>query len=627
MSVLQAASSSAPMAESSPNLAQDLHSWLGSRSDSDALFSYAQRVGEDEAQHYPGAALDSLNAWGLAQYYVPVSQGGKLSNFETLNALLRIASARDLSVSISHAVSFLGSMCIWIAGNAEQQARLAAPVLAGERVSLALTERDHGGDLLSMTTTAECAANGYRVNGEKWLVNGISRNRWITLYTRTKETGGSRGFSLFLLDKDELPAAVRRCLPKCETLGVRGADISGLELRDAYLPEAARIGAEGAGFEIVLKGLQLSRTLCGALSLGAVDAGLDITLDFMRGRRIYGKTVADIPQAQRSLCEAWVDTLIVDCLSRATLRCLHHSPAQASVHSAFVKSLAPMLAEDAYRKLATVMGARYYLRGAHAAGMFQKMLRDNLLIGLFDGSTVVNLYGLSFQMRAVHARATERASSAWHTLCTSLRHDTELPAFDWQGLSITSSGEDVLSHAADGAIAWALQNTATTAVERDRFEVLNQALKALRDRVAALSPSAWQRGEPELFELARQTAIFAAFSSVVAQRCANTALLGDSLAHPAVWSLVVERLMQLATGRSNAPSAETVSLAFQQLCARQEAGQTLGCAIASDSTFSDAKTVDLNMYSSEFARAAAAHANATKQKHVHAAAHSVERVS
>ncbi len=626
MSALPTTKHAAQAAANSSKLAHYLDDWLGSPSDRNGLFSYAQRVDEDEAQRYPRAALDSLNAWGLARYYVPVSQGGKLSNFETLNALLRVASTRDLSVSISHAVSFLGSMCIWIAGSAEQQARLAAPVLAGDRVSLALTEREHGGDLLSMMTAAQRTTDGYRITGEKWLVNGISRNRWVTLYTRTKQAGGSRGFSLFLLDKNELPAEAYRCLPKCETLGVRGADISGLKLNEASLPESARIGAEGEGFEIVLKGLQLSRTLCGALSLGALEAGLNITLAFMQGRQLYGKTVADIPQAQRSLCEAWVDALLIDCLSNAVLRCLQHSPGQASVHSAFVKSLAPMLAEDAYKKLSAVMGARYYLRGAHADGMFQKMLRDNLLIGLFDGSTVVNLYGLSFQMRAVHARAGERTSSAWHTLCALLRDDAELPTFDWQGLSISSGGDDMLSHAAESALDWATRHAATTAADNARFALLSQTLKTLRERVAALSPNDWQRGEPELFELARQTAVFAALSSVVAQRYANAALLGDSLAHPAVWSLVVERLVQLATGQSKAPNADTVLSAFQQLCARQEAGHGLGGAVASSLASGLAPSNAINDRTCE-AMSLGPDAHVSELNRVPTAAHLAERVS
>jgi alkylation response protein AidB-like acyl-CoA dehydrogenase len=40
---------------------------------------------------------------------------------------------------------------------------------------------------------------------------------------------------------------------------------------DAQLPRTALIGVGGSGFEVILKVLQVARTICGALSLGALD--------------------------------------------------------------------------------------------------------------------------------------------------------------------------------------------------------------------------------------------------------------------------------------------------------------------------------------------------------------------
>ena len=70
----------------------------------DGLFSYAQRVAEDEEERYPVDALHRLDAWGMQQYYVPAHWGGALRDFETLFALVRTISRRDLTVAVSHAV-------------------------------------------------------------------------------------------------------------------------------------------------------------------------------------------------------------------------------------------------------------------------------------------------------------------------------------------------------------------------------------------------------------------------------------------------------------------------------------------------------------------------------------------
>ena len=67
------------------------------------------------------------------------------------------------------------------------------------------------------------------------------------------------------------------------------------------------------------------------------------------------------------------------------------TPEQASLSSAMAKYLVPTLAEAGLGSLSVTLGARYYLREEHVHGIFQKMLRDNAVIGLFDGSTAINL--------------------------------------------------------------------------------------------------------------------------------------------------------------------------------------------------------------------------------------------
>jgi len=48
-----------------------------------------------------------------------------------------------------------------------------------------------------------------------------------------------------------------------------------------------------------------------------------------------------------------------------------------------------------------VLGSLFYFRTEHDAGIFQKVLRDNSIISMFDGSTVVNLHALILQLRTL----------------------------------------------------------------------------------------------------------------------------------------------------------------------------------------------------------------------------------
>ncbi|MFD0392030.1 hypothetical protein ACFQ3Z_01700 [Streptomyces nogalater] len=101
--------------------------------------------------------------------------------------------------------------------------------------------------------------------------------------------GGSRGFGLFLVDRDRLPPGAWQVLPKVRTHGIRGADISGFVLHGAQVPADALIGGPGDGIALVLKSLQLTRTACVGLSLGAADHALRLTRDFVTRRELYGR--------------------------------------------------------------------------------------------------------------------------------------------------------------------------------------------------------------------------------------------------------------------------------------------------------------------------------------------------
>ncbi len=68
--------------------------------------------------------------------------------------LLRAVSRIDLTVAAAHGKTYLGAVSTWIAGDDGAARRLGRRIADGEVVSCALTERDHGSDLLAGEVTA-----------------------------------------------------------------------------------------------------------------------------------------------------------------------------------------------------------------------------------------------------------------------------------------------------------------------------------------------------------------------------------------------------------------------------------------------------------------------------------------
>ncbi len=120
------------------------------------------------------------------------------------------------------------------------------------------------------------------------------------------------------------------------------------------------------------------------------------------------------------------------------------APEQASISSAVAKAFVPPLVDDVVASLATVLGARFYLREEHAHGLFQKVLRDVAVVSLFDGSTVVNLHGLARELPLVVERRA-RAAADPHVeerLRACRSSGGALPGFDPRKLELTSRGQD-----------------------------------------------------------------------------------------------------------------------------------------------------------------------------------------
>ncbi|HEY0098833.1 MAG TPA: acyl-CoA dehydrogenase [Pyrinomonadaceae bacterium] len=540
-------------------MAEELEGYLGDPQDGRNGFSFAQAVALDEGEEYPEQACALLDAWGLPDFYVPVQWGGRLRSYEELISLLRVVARRNLSVIVAHAKSFLGTVNVWTGGSPEQRKWLAGIVMEGKQVALAYHEKAHGGDVLATDVKAVRVAGGYRLSGEKWLVNNATRGVGLTVFARTAESGGPRGFSLFLVDKRALDPSSFEHLPRIKTLGVRGVDFSGICFRESFVSEDSLIGREGSALEQTLKAFQLTRIIIPALALGAADTALRSTLDFARTRALYGTRVAALPQARRTLVEAFLDLLIGDCLTTACARAMHQTPEQMRLYSAVVKYYVPQSLEETIERLGVVLGARHYLREGHWHGIFQKLLRDNKVLSIFHTGTLLNLTTIGVHLRdlAQHrARTAPQADTDAAELSMrlasifDLRHP--LADFNPDGLSLYTRGRDDILNGLD----LALSQLRLLSPHTPDADPLLQCLIAQTGRVLAQRQAAddehralaAQLGNnysraPEMFEQAERYCLLEAAACCVHLWLHNRETLGEFFGRGDWLVLSLERLL------------------------------------------------------------------------------------
>jgi acyl-CoA dehydrogenase len=191
-------------------------------------------------------------------------------------------------------------------GTDEQKQRMIPPILSGaERMCFAVTEPNVGLDTTSLKTRAEAVPGGYRVNGEKiWITNAHVAGKMMLLARTTPLDQVKRkteGLSLFFTTLDR-SAIEHRLIPK---MGRHAIGSNMLFINDFFIPEEDRIGAEGDGFKIILKGLNPERVLLGAEAVGIGRVAIQKASQYAKDRIVFDRPIGMNQGIQHPLAKCW----------------------------------------------------------------------------------------------------------------------------------------------------------------------------------------------------------------------------------------------------------------------------------------------------------------------------------
>ena len=533
-------------------LAEKLEQDLGDPLTPENILSFKSVIDIDESEKFPEKEIEWLYNWKLQHYYVPVNCGGEFTSFEEFVAFVRVLSRRDLTTGIAFTTLFW-SFLTWMAGTEEQKKHLAYFIKEEHgAMCLGYSEKEHGSDLIGGDVTARKVSGGYILNGEKWPINRATISGVSYILARTNSEGGARCLSLFMVDKRQINPDHYYNLPKILTHGIRASDMSGIGFKDCFIPDSMLLGEEGEGLELALKGFQITRTLCAAFSHGAADTALRTTLNFALNRRVYEKTVFEMPQPRKVLADAFLDILICECETIGAARGFHVVPEQFSVWAAVVKYFVTIKLEKVINEISAVLGSRFYMREEHDFGIFQKVLRDNAIISVFDGSTVVNLHALILQFRQIakyRARKKAKTSEEMQTrLATIFSLAKPVPTFVPEKLELFGRGADDSLQGLEIAIK---QLEGLKDVNPKVLDQLISLGKMLLDELNTqdeeIVKSKFEYGHdqsPELFAMAKKYCTLHAAASCLHFWIYNRQILGEFFARGEWLVLALHRLLR-----------------------------------------------------------------------------------
>ncbi len=188
-------------------------------------------------------------------------------------------------------------------GSEEQKKRWLPKLATGELIgAIAMTEPGAGSDLQGIKTTAVRDGNHYRINGSKTFITNGQHGNLIIVVAKTDPSKGARGTSLMVLETDGLEGFRRgRNLDK---VGLKANDTSELFFDDVRIPTASLLGSEeGLGFFQLMQELPQERLLIANQAICAIERALALTIDYVKERKAFGKSILDFQNTQFKLAE------------------------------------------------------------------------------------------------------------------------------------------------------------------------------------------------------------------------------------------------------------------------------------------------------------------------------------
>ena len=192
-------------------------------------------------------------------------------------------------------------------GTEEQKAKWLPKMASGEIVSaIAMSEPGTGSDLQSVATTAVKNGTGeYQLNGQKtFITNGMTANL-ICVVAKTDPTEAAKGVSLIMLETENVEdtGGFKRGR-NLEKLGMKAQDTAELFFDNVRIPAENLLGtAEGKGFIQLMEQLPQERLIIAAGACAVIESALQITSEYVKERKAFGKRILDFQNTQFKLAE------------------------------------------------------------------------------------------------------------------------------------------------------------------------------------------------------------------------------------------------------------------------------------------------------------------------------------
>lgn len=337
----------------------------------------------DENSEFPYEIIKKLGELGICGVCTSPEYGGAGMNYMSNVIILEQLARVDASVAVIISVTnTLASFPLRRFGTEEQKKKFLPSLSSGEKLE---ASEPACGSLKEYAPNLACMAlrdgDEYVINGVKNFVTNGSNADLIILIAVTDKEKGSKGLSMFMVEKNSPGLSVGKIEKK---LGIRSSDTAELIFEDCRIPASNRIGEEGEGYKIALTTLDYGRVGIGAQALGIAQGAMEKAIAYSQEREQFGQTISKFQAIQFKIAEMAME---VDAARLLLYRAasMQDNGEKFTKESAMAKLFASQTAMKTANQAVQIFGGYGYMREYE----IERFMRDAKITEIYEGTSEI----------------------------------------------------------------------------------------------------------------------------------------------------------------------------------------------------------------------------------------------
>lgn len=325
--------------------------------------------------------LLDLGFWGID---VPEEYGGAGLDVATIMHI-RIAMAyHDAGFTNTFSAQTFGWKPLLLAGTEEQKQKWGRRASEGAFWAMCITEPQSGSDAANCKTKAVKDGDEYVITGGKTFITNGGISDLYTVTCCTDPTQGSRGISLFIVERDRPGVSVGKHEDK---MGIRTSNTTDVVFDEVRVPAENMVGPEGSGFKTLMTMLTRTRPTGVAPAVGVAQRALDLAVEYSRERIAFGRPIGKFQGMQFKLAD--METKIQACQAMLAYSAeLVDRGIYDTLNGSTTKLFVSEAALDVCLQAQQVYGGYGYSKEYP----LEKLVRDARIFSIYEGSSEIQRY-------------------------------------------------------------------------------------------------------------------------------------------------------------------------------------------------------------------------------------------